>query len=65
MNNILFMPLLSIPSAHHDAAAMLDDLTIAFPAGKFTAVMGPSGSGKSTMTIYSNQVWRWDHGSNL
>jgi putative ABC transport system ATP-binding protein len=27
----------------------LDDVTIAFPAGRFTAVMGPSGSGKSTM----------------
>jgi putative ABC transport system ATP-binding protein len=27
----------------------LDDVTVAFPAGRFTAVMGPSGSGKSTM----------------
>lgn len=31
------------------AVVALDDITIAFPAGKFTAVMGPSGSGKSTM----------------
>lgn len=27
----------------------LKDLTIDFPAGRFTAVMGPSGSGKSTL----------------
>lgn len=27
----------------------LQDLSISFPAGRFTAVMGPSGSGKSTL----------------
>ncbi len=27
----------------------LDDVTIAFPAGRFPAIMGPSGSGKSTL----------------
>jgi len=27
----------------------LDRVTVAFPAGRFTAIMGPSGSGKSTL----------------
>ena len=27
----------------------LDDVTVGFPAGRFTAIMGPSGSGKSTL----------------
>jgi putative ABC transport system ATP-binding protein len=27
----------------------LDEVTVGFPAGRFTAIMGPSGSGKSTL----------------
>ncbi|MFI2612899.1 ABC transporter ATP-binding protein [Kitasatospora sp. NPDC018619] len=32
-----------------NAVTALDDVTIGFAAGSFTAVMGPSGSGKSTL----------------
>jgi putative ABC transport system ATP-binding protein len=43
----------------------LDDVTIGFPAGRFTAIMGPSGSGKSTLmhclagldTLTSGTAW--------
>ncbi|HLM63692.1 MAG TPA: ABC transporter ATP-binding protein [Acidimicrobiales bacterium] len=35
---------------HGEAAVRaLDDVSIALPAGRFTAIMGPSGSGKSTL----------------
>jgi putative ABC transport system ATP-binding protein len=31
------------------AVDALSDVTVSFPAGRFTAIMGPSGSGKSTL----------------
>jgi putative ABC transport system ATP-binding protein len=31
------------------AVTALDKVSVAFPAGRFTAIMGPSGSGKSTL----------------
>lgn len=33
----------------HTAVTALDDLTVSFESGRFTAIMGPSGSGKSTL----------------
>jgi putative ABC transport system ATP-binding protein len=47
------------------AVTALDNVTVGFPSGRFTAIMGPSGSGKSTLMhclagldwATSGQVW--------
>ncbi|MFI8929401.1 ABC transporter ATP-binding protein [Streptomyces sp. NPDC053474] len=36
-------------AAAETAVTALDDVSVGFPAGRFTAIMGPSGSGKSTL----------------
>ncbi len=50
------------------AVRALDDVTVSFPRGRFTAIMGPSGSGKSTLmhcvagldSVTSGEVWIGD-----
>ncbi len=51
------------------AVTALDEVTVSFPRGSFTAIMGPSGSGKSTLmhvaagldTLTSGEVVIGDH----
>ncbi|MBD0420543.1 ABC transporter ATP-binding protein [Streptomyces sp. TRM S81-3] len=45
------------------AVTALDRVSLAFPAGTFTAVMGPSGSGKSTLLQCAAGLDRPDSGS--
>ena len=44
------------------AIVALDDVTVAFAAGTFTAIMGPSGSGKSTLLQCAAGLDRPDRG---
>ncbi|HEY6494452.1 MAG TPA: ABC transporter ATP-binding protein [Trebonia sp.] len=44
------------------AITVLDDVSVSFPAGTFTAVMGPSGSGKSTLLQCAAGLDRPDSG---
>jgi putative ABC transport system ATP-binding protein len=50
------------------AVRALDEVTVGFPSGRYTAIMGPSGSGKSTLMhclagldrVTSGKVWIGD-----
>ena len=44
------------------AITALDDVSLSFPVGSFTAVMGPSGSGKSTLLQCAAGLDRPDSG---
>jgi putative ABC transport system ATP-binding protein len=46
-----------------NAVRALDDVTVDFPRGTWTAVMGPSGSGKSTLLHCAAGLERVDSGS--
>ena len=48
-----------------NAVAALADVSLSFPAGSFTAIMGPSGSGKSTLLQCAAGLDRPDLGSVL
>jgi len=46
----------------YGAACALDDVSMVFPAGRITAVLGPSGSGKSTLLMAIAGLVRPDAG---
>ncbi|MFI7027974.1 ABC transporter ATP-binding protein [Microbispora rosea] len=49
MNTTHAVDLIGVTKHYAHGVTALDDVTIGFGAGTFTAVMGPSGSGKSTL----------------
>lgn len=50
-------------SKRFNAGWVLDDVNLALPEGKTTAVVGESGSGKSTLLQLMNAVYRADKGT--
>lgn len=49
-------------SYRHERIHALDDLTVSFGRGRWTAIMGPSGSGKSTLLHCASGLLRVDQG---
>jgi ABC-type lipoprotein export system ATPase subunit len=43
------LDLVKVYGSGDGAVRALDGVTVEFPSGRFTAIMGPSGSGKSTL----------------
>ncbi|WGL52459.1 ABC transporter ATP-binding protein [Nocardioides sp. BP30] len=59
------LELSGVSRSYRDASGTvvaLDDVTIAFPRGSWTAIMGPSGSGKSTLLHCAAGLDRVDSG---
>ena len=49
-------------SKAYDRTTVLEDLTLAFPEGRISAIIGPSGCGKSTLLKLCNGLVRPDQG---
>lgn len=58
-SDILFENVNFAYPVRHDVK-VLDNLTLRFPAGKVTAIVGPSGSGKSTIVALLERWYELD-----